>query len=87
MTLRTVEALCFKKKLLTNNSTIKDMPFYDPRFIQIFSKDALDQIDMEFLKRREKVSYQYDNEYSPIVFCKRVQEDYEGGKRYVHHAR
>ncbi len=87
MTLRTVEALCFKKKLLTNNSTIKDMPFYDPRFIQVFSKDALDQIDIAFLKRRETVSYQYDNEYSPIVFCKRVQEDYEGGKRYVHHAR
>lgn len=84
MTLRTVEALCFKKKLLTNNYTIEHMPFYDPRFIQIFKKDDLSTIDPDFLTRRESVYYNYDNEYSPIAFCKRVQTDYEEGKRYVH---
>ena len=83
MTLRTVEALCFKKKLLTNNSTITHMPFYDPRFIQVFDKNHLDAIDADFITRREKVEYDYDNEYSPIAFCKRVQTDYEEGKRYV----
>lgn len=83
MTLRTVEALCFKKKLLTNNYTIEHMPFYDSRFIHIFKKDDLGSIDHEFIKKRESVTYNYDNEYSPIAFCKRVQTDYEGGKRYV----
>ena len=83
MTLRTVEALCFKKKLLTNNYTIEHMPFYDPRFIHIFKKDDLSTIDPEFIKKREPVTYNYDNEYSPIAFCKRVQTDYEEGKRYV----
>ena len=83
MTLRTVEALCFKKKLLTNNYTIEHMPFFDPRFIHIFKKDNLDMIDPEFIKKRETVTYRYDNEYSPIAFCKRVKADYEEGKRYV----
>ncbi len=83
MTLRTVEALCFKKKLLTNNYTIEHMPFYDPRFIRIFTKDNLGTIDPDFIKKREAVTYNYDNEYSPIAFCKRVQTDYEEGKRYV----
>ncbi|MCJ7834119.1 hypothetical protein MUB23_01745 [Cuneatibacter sp. NSJ-177] len=83
MTLRTVEALCFKKKLLTNNYTIEHMPFYDPRFIHIFKKENLESIDLEFIKKRETVTYNYDNEYSPIVFCKRVQMDFEEGKRYV----
>lgn len=87
MTLRTVEALCFKKKLLTNNYTIKHMPFYDPRFIHIFKKDDFGTIDPEFIKKREPVSYNYDNEYSPIEFCKRVQKDFNEGKRYVSKSR
>ncbi len=83
MTLRTVEALCFKKKLLTNNSTIEHMPFYDHRSIRIFKNDDLGTIDPEFIKKKELVTYNYDNEYSPIAFCKRVQTDFEEGKRYV----
>ena len=83
MTLRTVEALCFRKKLLTNNHTIAHMPFYDPRFIHIFKKDDLSSIDPAFLSERIPVVYNYDNEYSPVAFCKRVLADCEEGKRYV----
>lgn len=83
MTLRTVEALCFRKKLLTNNYTIEHMPFYDPRFIHIFKKDDLGTIDPDFIKRREPVTYNYNNEYSPVAFCNRVENDYREGKLYV----
>ena len=37
-TLRTIEAMFFKKKLLTNNSSIKDVDFYDPNNILIVSE-------------------------------------------------
>lgn len=83
MTLRTVEALCFHKKLLTNNTTISHMPFYNPKFIKLFEKNHIYEIDPSFITSRENVEYNYDNEYSPIAFCNRVANDYEEGIRYV----
>lgn len=48
-TLRTLEALAYNKKLLTNNKTLRKALFYDPNQIQVF--DDINKIDMEWIKK------------------------------------
>lgn len=64
ITLRTLEAIYFGKKLLTNNADIKKYSFYDPGYIQIFTN--ADEIDCDFIRERTKVCYKYYDECSPI---------------------
>lgn len=64
ITLRTLEAIYYKKKLLTNNINIKKYSFYDPRYIQVFTK--LDDIDCNFIKEKTEIHYKYHNECSPV---------------------
>lgn len=72
ITLRTLEAISYNKKLLTNNKKINNFEFYDPKYIQIFSD--IDKIDIDFFKK-EKVEYNYHNEYSPINFVAFIDRD------------
>lgn len=44
ITLRPLEALTFRKKLLTNNPAIVDYPFYNPQNIFVIGKDDLNTI-------------------------------------------
>ncbi|HKM04759.1 MAG TPA: hypothetical protein VJZ04_09295 [Lachnospiraceae bacterium] len=69
-TLRYVEALCYNKKLLTNNQSIRNFEFYDERYMKVF--ENLEDIDVEFIKDRELVNYHYKGEYSPKHFIKDV---------------
>ncbi len=71
-TLRAFEAVFLKKKLLTNNENIVDMQFYDPRYMKIFKN--VEDIDIDFVKKRETVSYSYHDEYSPIRLVERICE-------------
>lgn len=61
--LRYFEAICYNRKLLTNNTHVVDLPFYDDRYIRVFH-DAND-VDMDWLKGRELPEYGYSNEFSP----------------------
>lgn len=70
ISLRTMEAVIFNKKLLTNNKDIIHYSFYDKRFIQVFSE--IKDIDINFIKERINVSYNYHGEYSPKQFLKKV---------------
>lgn len=71
MTLRTQEAVCLKKKLLTNNIHVVKEKFYDSRYIQVFER--VDDIDWDFVKRKECVNYEnYRNEFSSIDFFDRM---------------
>ncbi len=63
-TARYFEAVCYNKKLLTNNPNLKELPFYDHRYMRYF-KDVND-IDTEWLKKRENINYGYNNEFSPL---------------------
>lgn len=63
-TLRYYEAVCYNKKLLTNNKNVVNFPFYNPNYIKIFEKP--EDIDCEWLKKQEPVSYGYDGRFSPI---------------------
>lgn len=61
--LRYFEAVCYNKKLLTTNAEIVNYPFYDERYMKVFSSDA--EIDFDWIKRREHIDYGYAGEFSP----------------------
>lgn len=70
ISLRTMEAIILNKKLLTNNADIVNYPFYDNRFIQVFS--GIEDIDFDFVKKRTEVLYNYHDEYSPTQFLRKI---------------
>ena len=74
VTLRTCEAVAFNKKLLTNNASIKEMPFYDSRFISVF--DNPEDIDVSFIKRHINVNYANSDFFSPLRIIKRLEKKY-----------
>jgi hypothetical protein len=61
--LRYFEAVCYNKKLLTNNPHIKEFPFYDERYMKIFSN--ISDIDYDWICKREPIDYHYNGEFSP----------------------
>jgi hypothetical protein len=63
-TLRYFEAICYNKKLLTNNPNIVHFPLYNARYMHIFNTPA--DIDTDWIKRQETVDYHYDGRFSPI---------------------
>lgn len=65
-TFRYCEAVVYNIKLLTNNPNIVKYPFYNPRYMKLFSK--VEDIDVEWIKKREKVDYHYNGEFSPKSF-------------------
>lgn len=80
VSLRTCEAIAFNKKLLTNNRYLRNMPFYDERYMQIFSNP--ENIDINFLKEKVSVNYDDVNFFSPTKILDRLIEiSMESGKR------
>lgn len=69
-TLRYKEAVMYGKKLLTNNPSVFSLPCYNPKYIHYF--ENLDDIDDEWIKRRENVEYLYHGEFSTDAFCKKI---------------
>jgi hypothetical protein len=61
---RYFEAICYNKKLLTNNARITELPFYDSRYMHIFNK--IEEIDFDWVKRKEDIDYHYAGEFSPV---------------------
>ena len=72
-TSRFLEAVMYNKKLITNNASIKDSKFFDPRFIQIV-KDA-SEIDPSFLFKDVDVDYHYNGEFSPIHLIEQIDNE------------
>lgn len=78
-TLRMCEAIVFGKRLLTNNKYVLELPFYDPRYIQYF--ESVDKIDLSFFdkdKITEKVTYAYNNEFSPKKVLLLIEKTLKG---------
>lgn len=73
LSFRIAEAVCYNKKLLTNNVSILDFPYYNPRFMQYFER--IEDIDLEFIKNDIEVDYGYKGEFSPKNFLERVEND------------
>jgi hypothetical protein len=71
-TLRYFEAICYNKKLLTNNPAVVDLPFYDERYIRVFNTAS--DIDIDWVARREPVDYHYDGRFSPIYMVEMMRK-------------
>lgn len=71
--LRYFEAVCYDKKLLTNNPHITSFPFYNERYMKIFHD--INDIDYEWLCKREPVKYNYQGEFSPLQLFKHLSSE------------
>lgn len=71
-TLRYYEAICYNKKLLTNNKNVVNLPFYNPDYIHVFEKP--EDIDWEWVKERIPVDYHYDGRFSPTHLIDKIIE-------------
>lgn len=68
---RYYEAVCYNKKLLTNNPNIMNLSFYNPRYMKYFK--TIDDIDFDWVKKREAINYRYNNEFSPIQILDKIE--------------
>ena len=75
VTLRTMEAICYNKKLLTNNKSMRESDYYKSGHIQVF--ESPDEIDTEFVRKRESVNYNYNGEFSPVRLIEHINADCE----------
>lgn len=74
-TQRVMEAICEGKKLLTNNSTIKEAPFFNSEYISRFT--SAKDIDVNFLKGIPSdigIDYHYMDKISPIELIHFIDE-------------
>lgn len=69
-TARYYEAICYNKKLLTNNVGFSDLPFYDSRYIRYFKNE--DDIDFDWIKDKTNIEYNYRGEFSPIHLLDKI---------------
>lgn len=72
VTLRTLEAICYNKLLITNNEKLKNNYFYNNKFMYIFDDEV--KISKEFLEGITNVDYKYDGRYSPKLFLKMLDK-------------
>lgn len=78
-TFRYYEAVCYNKKLLTTNKNVVNLPFYDPRYMRVFEKP--EDIDVEWVKKREPIDYRYDGRFSPTHLIDKIIEFEEEKKK------
>ena len=69
-TLRYFETVCYNKKLLTNNPNVKNLKFYNEKYMKVF--DKFDDIDFEWVKTKENVDYGYNGEFSSKYFIEEL---------------
>lgn len=62
-TSRFLEAVIYNKKLITNNTAIRNNRYYNEKYIQCFVK--AEDIDIQFLKTNNYIDFGYKNEFSP----------------------
>lgn len=72
--LRYYEAVCYNKKLLTNNPDIVNYPLYNPKYMKVFSE--IHDIDTDWVKSDLIVEYNYNNEFSPINLLNSITDSH-----------
>jgi len=71
--LRVQEAIVYNKKILTNNVNVYNMPCCEEsKYIQYF--DDVEKIDWEWIKRNDKVEFNYNDEFSMESFLNTVEK-------------
>lgn len=81
-TLRYYEAVCYNKKLLTNNKNVVNLPFYNPDYIHLFENP--EDIDWNWVKERVAIDYHYDGLFSPIHLIDKIIELDDKEERHSH---
>lgn len=72
-TSRFLEAVMYNKKLITNNSFIKNSVFYNPKYIQIVNNP--NELQDSFFNDEDVIDYHYNGEFSPLRMVERVEEE------------
>ena len=72
VTARYPEAIYLNKKILTNNKRVIYEKYYDERYVKIF--DSFEDIDVDWIKRRDNINYDYKGDYSPLEFIKVIRK-------------
>lgn len=70
--LRWFEAIAYNKKLLTNNANVRDLPYYDERYMKYFKK--AEDIDLGWVSKVERIDYGYHNEFSPLELIRFIKD-------------
>lgn len=73
-TSRTLEAIAYGKRLISNNNFLKIAPFYNPEFISV--TNSFNDISTKFIsliKKGSKVDYNYIDELSPIKLLEFIE--------------
>ena len=71
-TLRAIEAICYNKRLLTDNAVVKESKYYDTGFI-LYTPN-IEDADISFITDTTPVEYNYCYEYSPVRFLDYIDE-------------
>lgn len=74
-TARYMEAVCYNKKLLTNNEKIETLPYYNPEYMKCFK--SLRDIDTEWIKDGEEPDYKYQGDFSPLRLIEIMEETWK----------
>jgi len=73
LTSRCLEALCYNKKLISDNFRLKETEYYDPHYMCLF-KD-IDDVDPAFIKEDVEVDYNYKGDFSPVKGLELIEKD------------
>lgn len=77
LTIKTCEAVCYDKKLITTNKHVVEYPFYDPRYIRVV--ESPDDIDESFFTENKDVHYSEEGKryFSADSFLERLHNELE----------
>lgn len=70
--LRYYEAVCYNRKLITTNKRAAELPYFNPEYMKIIEKP--EDIDIEWVKKRESIDYGYKGDFSPVHLLDAVLE-------------
>lgn len=69
---RTMEAILYNKKLISNNPILIGTKFYNKDYVIYFNQ--INDIDIERIKKIDKIDFGYNGEYSPDKLLKFIEE-------------
>ncbi len=70
--IRYFEAVIYNKKLLSTNVHITELPYYDSRYMKSFN--SLEEIDFDWVKRKEEIDYGYLGDFSPLGMVNTIKD-------------
>lgn len=74
-TLRFKEAICYNKRIITNNKSVLHSKYYNKRYMYYFEK--IEDIDKDWVLNKENVNYKYKGDFSPRKFLSIIKKEKE----------